>query len=122
MLEYQVLTMIERPLLTGSGVVRGEWQEDLMIRLRMSEHRTGSSEGAESRKAVSPWSLSILESIFDPLSQCLDGSGKAWVLEEEYLKVLGLKKELTGLRFRVVNSRMTCHAARSLAKVVFPIL
>lgn len=92
MREYQVLTMIEGPLLTGSGVVRGEWQEGLMISFRTSEHRTGSSEGAESRKALSPWSLSIAESVFDPLSECLNGSGKVWGLEEECQEGLGIEE------------------------------
>lgn len=92
MREYQVLTMIEGPLLTGSGVVRGEWQEGLMISFRTSEHRTGSSEAAKSRKALSPWSLSIAESVFDPLSQCLDGSGKVWGLEEECQEGLGIEE------------------------------
>lgn len=103
MLEYQVLTMIERPLLTGSGVVRGEWQEDLMIRFRMSEHRTGSSEGAESRKAVSPWSLSILSQSLTHYPSALMAVARFGFWRRSIWKVLGLKKELTGLRFRVVN-------------------
>ena len=63
-----------------------------MISFRPSEHRTGLSEGAESRKALSPWSHSIAESVCNPLSQCLDGSGKIWGPEEQCQEGLGIEE------------------------------